>query len=60
MALPPKFRAFRLTFSGSSAAGSTPVLQPEPLHTIEVYLDYVCPFSASEYQPIGISSSCNI
>lgn len=49
MALPPKFKAFRLAFTGSSTSGSTLEPEPEPLHTIEVYLDYVCPFSASKY-----------
>lgn len=49
MALAPKFKAFRLAFTGSNVSGSTPDSEPEPLHTIEVYLDYVCPFSASEY-----------
>lgn len=48
MALPPKFKAFRLALTGSNAAGSTPDAEPEPLHTIELYLDFVCPFSASE------------
>lgn len=41
MALPPKFKGHRLTFSDAAAPSA------EPLHTIEVYIDYVCPFSAS-------------
>ncbi|KAK4648028.1 uncharacterized protein QC761_106500 [Podospora bellae-mahoneyi] len=40
MALPPKFNAHRLTFSSSLTSA------PEPKHTIELFLDYVCPFSA--------------
>jgi protein-disulfide isomerase len=51
MALPPKFKAFRLTFTGSSAA-ETLVAEPEPLHTIEVYLDYTCPFSAKMFKTL--------
>ncbi|KAB5549778.1 thioredoxin-like protein [Coniochaeta sp. 2T2.1] len=52
MALPPKFKAFRLSFTGSSASGSTPEPEPEPLHTIEVYLDYTCPFSAKMFKTL--------
>lgn len=48
MALPPKFKAFRLAFTGSGASGPAVDSDPEPLHTIEMYLDYTCPFSASE------------
>lgn len=51
MALPPKFKAFRLAFTGSSAA-ETPIAEPEPLHTIEVYLDYTCPFSAKMFKTL--------
>lgn len=47
MALPPKFAGHRLLFSSpdSSSASAT-----EPLHTLELYLDYVCPFSAKQYR----------
>ncbi|OIW24076.1 hypothetical protein CONLIGDRAFT_649383 [Coniochaeta ligniaria NRRL 30616] len=55
MALPPKFKAFRLAFTGSSAPGSTPDAEPDPLHTIEVYLDYVCPFSAKMFTTLHTS-----
>lgn len=48
MALPPKFRAFRLTFTGSNASDLALDAVPAPLHTVELYLDYVCPYSASE------------
>lgn len=44
MALPPKFKGHRLVFSDQ--VGSHP--DSEPLHTVELYLDYVCPFSASK------------
>lgn len=51
MALPPKFSAFRLTFTGAnSAAPAAPGLAELP-HTIELFLDYVCPFSASKSTP---------
>ncbi|KAK0624621.1 hypothetical protein B0T17DRAFT_530622 [Bombardia bombarda] len=46
MALPPKFKGQRLVFN---EAGS------EPLHTVEVYLDYVCPFSAKMFNTIQTS-----
>ena len=45
MALPHKFKAHRLTFVDPEAAPSS--ASSEPLHTLEIYLDYVCPFSAS-------------
>ncbi|KAI9668847.1 MAG: hypothetical protein M1831_000917 [Alyxoria varia] len=40
MALPPKFAGHKLTL------GSNPA---KTLHTIELYLDYVCPFSAKQF-----------
>lgn len=43
MALPPKFAGHRLTFPG--LATSTTLSTPS--HTLELYLDYVCPYSAS-------------
>ena len=45
MALPPKFKGARL-YLGSDGAGATGAA--DPVHTIEIYLDYVCPFSASK------------
>lgn len=45
MALPPKFKGHRLVFSDKRGITES----PEPVHTIEMYLDYVCPFSASMY-----------
>lgn len=45
MALAPKFSAFRLTFTGANSAAPGTA---EPLHTVEMFLDYVCPFSASK------------
>jgi protein-disulfide isomerase len=43
MALPPKFAAHRLTFASPkpAVAGIVP-----GVHTIEVFIDYVCPYSA--------------
>lgn len=42
MALAPKFAAHRLVFGDLSAAAASVA----PVHTVEVFLDYVCPFSA--------------
>jgi len=42
MALAPKFAAHRLVFSDLSAAAASTA----PVHTVEIFLDYVCPFSA--------------
>jgi hypothetical protein len=41
MALPPKFKAHRLFFYVPAFSSTS------PLHTVEIYLDYVCPYSAS-------------
>jgi len=46
MALPPKLRGHRYTFIDSSASSDTHG-ELLALHTLEFYLDYVCPFSAS-------------
>lgn len=45
MALPPKFQGHRLLFSDNSAA----LAPTSATHTIEIYLDYVCPFSAKMF-----------
>ncbi|KAL1898593.1 hypothetical protein Sste5346_003497 [Sporothrix stenoceras] len=42
MALAPKFAAHRLVFGDLSAAAASVA----PVHTVEIFLDYVCPFSA--------------
>jgi len=47
MALPPKFKGHRLTFTDATTAS----LSTDPPHTLEFYLDYVCPFSASALRP---------
>lgn len=54
MALPPKFKGHRLLFLGDGSSAPAPIdtLAAEPLHTIEVYLDYVCPFSAKIFKTI--------
>ena len=44
MALAPKFKGQRLLFF------QAPNGSPEPLHTVEMYLDYVCPFSAKMFK----------
>ncbi|KAK4196930.1 hypothetical protein QBC40DRAFT_286358 [Triangularia verruculosa] len=53
MALPPKFKAHRLTFDDPSSLSTTAF---EPKHTIEIFLDYVCPFSASLFPPPSFPS----
>ncbi|CRK10981.1 hypothetical protein BN1708_009994 [Verticillium longisporum] len=58
MALPPKFAGHKLTFTSaatpaaSSGDGSPSGLSFEQPHTLEVYLDYVCPFSAKLYKTL--------
>lgn len=49
MALPPKLKGHRLLFFSDDPAAPAPTEASvaDPLHTIELYLDYVCPFSAS-------------
>ena len=46
MALPPKF-------AGQAINSST--IPPKPAHTIEIYLDYVCPFSAKMWKTLQSS-----
>ncbi|KAK0753817.1 hypothetical protein B0T18DRAFT_313230 [Schizothecium vesticola] len=48
MALPPKFAGHRLIFPG--LATSTTLSTPS--HTLELYLDYVCPYSAKLFQTL--------
>lgn len=47
MALPPKFAAHRLEF-GKPPQPSSAV--PASSHTLEIYLDYCCPFSAKFFR----------
>lgn len=47
MAVPPKFAGLKLQFSAPPLGDSAGV-PPQP-HTLEVYLDYVCPFSARQF-----------
>lgn len=49
MALPPQFKAHRLVLTELNKAVANPA---EPLHTLEVFLDYVCPFSAKLYNTL--------
>ncbi|OLN84361.1 hypothetical protein CCHL11_05986 [Colletotrichum chlorophyti] len=51
MAVPPKFAAHKLTFAPPKALadGNTPGGVPSQPHTLEFYLDYVCPFSAKQF-----------
>ncbi|KAK4462186.1 hypothetical protein QBC42DRAFT_268346 [Cladorrhinum samala] len=46
MALNPKLSGARLTFPSSTSSVST------PLHTLEFYLDYVCPYSAKIFKTL--------
>ncbi|CAK7563283.1 MAG: hypothetical protein SEPTF4163_001147 [Sporothrix epigloea] len=48
MALAPKFAAHRLVFGDVSAAAASAA----PLHTVEMFLDYVCPFSAKLFNTV--------
>ncbi|KAJ9132992.1 Protein disulfide oxidoreductase domain protein [Pleurostoma richardsiae] len=50
MALPPKFKGHRLIFFQDDPAAPAPTESTEPLHTIELYLDYVCPYSAKLFK----------
>ncbi|KAI0873844.1 thioredoxin-like protein [Hypoxylon argillaceum] len=49
MALAPKYAAQKLAFSAPSATGSA--VAPT-LHTLELFLDYVCPYSARQFNTI--------
>ncbi|KAK3335975.1 thioredoxin-like protein [Cercophora scortea] len=49
MALAPKFKGQRLLFSTAPASTGA---APEPLHTVELFLDYVCPYSAKMFNTI--------
>ncbi|KAF3764372.1 hypothetical protein M406DRAFT_322579, partial [Cryphonectria parasitica EP155] len=57
MALPPKFKGHRLLFFSDdpSVPAPTETAALEPLHTIEIFLDYVCPFSAKAFKTIVTS-----
>ena len=48
MALPPSLKGHRLIFTDSN---TTDTRSDVALHTLELYLDYVCPFSASTPSP---------
>ncbi|KAI0474632.1 thioredoxin-like protein [Xylaria cf. heliscus] len=49
MALAPKFAGQKLIFSPPAAATGA---VPPALHTLELFLDYVCPFSARQFNTI--------
>ncbi|KAI1202729.1 thioredoxin-like protein [Nemania serpens] len=48
MALAPKFAGQKLAFSAPVVAGAVPATQ----HTVEVFLDYVCPYSAKLFNTL--------
>ncbi|KAI1819770.1 thioredoxin-like protein [Xylaria intraflava] len=48
MALAPKFAAQKLAFSTPAATGAG----SPTLHTLELFLDYVCPYSAKQFNTI--------
>jgi protein-disulfide isomerase len=50
MALPPKFAGQKLVFA-QPALGETAGVAPQ-MHTLEVFLDYVCPFSAKQFNTL--------
>lgn len=49
MALAPKFKGHRLLFFSDDPSVPAPTASV-PLHTLELYLDYVCPFSAKQFK----------
>ncbi|KAK4245054.1 hypothetical protein C7999DRAFT_34581 [Corynascus novoguineensis] len=51
MALPPKLRGHRYTFNDSISSNTHG--EPLALHTLEFYLDYVCPFSAKIFKTLN-------
>ncbi|KAI0474048.1 hypothetical protein GGR56DRAFT_650096 [Xylariaceae sp. FL0804] len=51
MALPPKFAGQKLVFS-TPAVGGGGGAAPPAQHTLELYLDYVCPFSAKQFDMV--------
>ncbi|TGJ85727.1 hypothetical protein E0Z10_g3055 [Xylaria hypoxylon] len=48
MALAPKFAGQKLVFSTPATTGAV----PPTLHTLEVFLDYVCPYSAKQFNTL--------
>ncbi|KAI0198253.1 thioredoxin-like protein [Astrocystis sublimbata] len=48
MALAPKFAGQKLVFSTPAVIGAV----PPALHTLELFLDYVCPFSAKQFNTV--------
>ncbi|KAF4124901.1 hypothetical protein GMORB2_3740 [Geosmithia morbida] len=54
MALPPKFAGHKLQVGEplSSPSSSSGPAVPPATHTLEVYLDYVCPFSAKFFKTL--------
>ncbi|KAM3451128.1 hypothetical protein MY3296_005500 [Beauveria thailandica] len=55
MALPPKFAGHKLLFappSSSSSSSFSPSSVPPTTHTLELYLDYCCPFSGKLFRAL--------
>lgn len=50
MAVPPKFAAHRLDFGGQPSSQHASI--PPATHTLELYLDYCCPFSAKMFRTL--------
>ncbi|KAK8074734.1 hypothetical protein PG997_009397 [Apiospora hydei] len=51
MAVPPKYAAHKLRFRAPASGEAAPGLSSS-MHTLEVYLDYVCPFSAKQFNTL--------
>merc|ERR1712000_438348 len=51
MALPPKFAGTAKQLAAPQAS-SHPSSIPTATHTFEIYLDYVCPFSAKQFKTL--------
>ncbi|KAH6619286.1 hypothetical protein B0J18DRAFT_240287 [Chaetomium sp. MPI-SDFR-AT-0129] len=50
MAVPPKFAGHRLVFPSHQSNAQPPF--EVPLHTLEFYIDYVCPYSAKLFRSL--------
>lgn len=47
MAVPPKFSGHRLLCLSDDPKAAAATESLPPMHTFELYLDYVCPYAAS-------------
>ena len=52
MALPPRFAAHRLGFTVCGVGSAASAIEVGQRHTLELFADYVCPFSARIYRRV--------